>query len=452
MIVTKKTVSRRTVLRGLGASLALPLLDAMVPPLSALARSAANPVRRLGVVYVPNGIVMNKWVPTGLGREFELTPTLLPLQPFRDQLLVVGGLNSIPPKTELAEATGVHARASTRFLTGIPPKFTASGSQVEAGISMDQVLARELGRHTQLASLELGLDSSESAGTCDLGFSCAYTNTIAWRSPTTPLPTEHNPRAVFERLFGATGTTSSGARLASAKRDRTILDSVSGKVAALQRDLGAGDRAKLGEFLEAVRDVERRIQKSEEQSSRGLPEVIQPPGIPGTFSEHARLMYDLQVLAYQCDLTRVITFMIGREFSGRTYGEIGVPDAHHPTSHHQGDVEKLAKLAKINAFHMTLFSEYLAKLRNTADGDGSLLDHLIIVYGAGMSDSNSHSPEDLPVLLAGGGGGTLRGGRHLVYPSRTPLSNLHVSLLDKMGVPIDRFGDSNGTFSDLSDV
>jgi hypothetical protein len=452
MIATKKTVSRRTVLRGLGASLALPLLDAMVPPLSALAKSAANPVRRLGVVYVPNGIVMNKWVPTGLGREFELPPTLLPLQPFREQLLVVGGLNSIPPKTELAEATGVHARASTRFLTGIPPKFTASGSQVEAGVSMDQVLARELGRHTQLASLELGLDSSESAGTCDLGFSCAYTNTIAWRSPTTPLPTEHNPRAVFERLFGATGTTSSSARLASAKRDRTILDSVSGKVAALQRDLGAGDRAKLGEFLEAVRDVERRIQKSEEQSSRGLPEVIQPAGIPGSFSEHARLMYDLQVLAYQCDLTRVITFMIGREFSGRTYAEIGVPDAHHPTSHHQGDVEKLAKLAKINAFHMTLFAEYLEKLRNTPDGDGSLLDHMIIVYGAGMSDSNSHSPEDLPVLLAGGGGGTLRGGRHLVYPSRTPLSNLHVSLLDKMGVPIDRFGDSNGTFSDLSDV
>jgi hypothetical protein len=452
MIVTKKTVSRRTVLRGLGASLALPLLDAMVPPLTALANSAARPVRRLGVVYVPNGMVMNRWVPTAVGREFELTPTLLPLQPFKEQLLVLGGLNSIPPKTELAEATGVHARASTRFLTGIPPKFTASGSQVEAGISMDQILARELGRETQLASLELALESSESAGTCDLGFSCAYTNTIAWRSPTTPLPMEHNPRAVFQRLFGASGTTGSGARLASARRDRSILDSVSSKVSTLQLDLGSRDRAKLSEFLDAVRDVERRIQKIEEQSARELPEVVQPSGIPASFSEHARLMFDLQVLAYQCDLTRMITFMIGREFSGRTYGEIGVPDAHHPTSHHQGDLEKLAKLAKINAFHMTLFAEYLEKLRNTPDGDGSLLDHLIVVYGAGMSDSNSHSPEDLPVLLLGGGGGTLRGGRHLIYPSRTPLANLHLSLLDKMGASIDRLGDSTGTFSDLSGV
>ncbi len=387
-----------------------------------------------------------------MGKTFELTPTLMPLQPFRDQVLVLSGLNSIPPKTALAEATGVHARASTRFLTAVPPKFTASGSQVEAGVSMDQLLARELGQQTQLASLELALDSSESAGTCDLGFSCAYTNTIAWRSPTTPLPMEHDPRAVFERLFGTSGTTDSAKRQAIARRDRSILDSVTAKVSDLRAGLGSGDRAKLAEYLDAVRDVERRIRKSEQQSDRALPVVGQPAGVPGTFAEHARLMFDLQVLAYQCDLTRVITFMIGREFSGRTYAEIGVPDAHHPTSHHQGDAEKIAKLEKINLFHMQLFAYYLEKLRATPDGDGSLLDHMMIVYGAGMADGNSHAPVNLPVLLLGGGAGLLESGRHISYPAATPLANLHVSLLNKMGVPVDRLGDSTGTFAELSGV
>jgi Protein of unknown function (DUF1552) len=346
----------------------------------------------------------------------------------------------------------VHARASTRFLTAVPPKFTASGSQVEAGVSMDQLLARDSARFTQLASLELALESSESAGTCDLGFSCAYTNTIAWRSATTPLPMEHNPRAVFERLFGASGTTDGAARLAIAQNDRSLLDSVTDKVKTLEHGLGARDRAKLGEFVEAVRDVERRIQKAEEQSSRELPVIGQPPGIPATFAEHARLMFDLQVLAYQSDLTRVITFMVGHEFSGRTYGEIGCPDAHHPTSHHQGDVEKIGRLAKINLFHMQLFAEYLQKLHSTPDGDGTLLDNLTLIYGAGMADGNSHSPENLPVLLLGGGAGQLKGGRHLHYPAGTPLANLHVTLLDRMGVTVLRLGDSNGEVDELSGV
>jgi hypothetical protein len=450
MIITKKALHRRTVLRGIGASLALPLLDGMVPALTAFAKTAAKPASRFGVVYVPNGIVMNHWLPAADGAAFELTPTLNALAPFRDRLVVVSGLNSRPPASQAGQATGVHARASTRFLTGVPPKFTASGSEVEAGVSVDQIVAKELGQHTQLASLELALESSESAGTCDLGFSCAYTNTISWRSPRTPLPMEHNPRAVFERLFGDGGTSGTAARLARMRRDRSILDSVTEKVSQLERGLGARDRAKLGEYLDAVRDVERRIQNAEEQSARELPVIEQPAGIPASFSEHAKLMFDLQVLAYQSDLTRVVTFMMGREFSGRTYPEIGVPDAHHPISHHQGDAEKLAKLAKINRFHVELFTSYVEKLKSTADGDGSLLDHMVLVYGAGMSDSNAHSPENLPVLLLGGANGLMKGGRHLRFDPDTPLGNLHVTLLGKLGIEVDRLGDSNDRLEQLS--
>jgi hypothetical protein len=450
MIITRRAVDRRTVLRGIGTTLALPLLDAMVPALTALTKTAARPVRRLGVVYVPNGVMMDSWTPAAEGTAFELTPTLKPLEPFRDRIVVVSGLHSRPPATASAQATGVHARASTRFLTATPPKFTASGSEVEADVSMDQRIARELGRQTQLASLELALESSESAGTCDLGFSCAYTNTIAWRGRSTPLPMENNPRAVFERMFGDSGTTDRAARLARMQDDRSILDSIGEKVAGLERGLGSRDRAKLGEYLEAVRDVERRIGMAEEQNARELPLVGQPSGIPPSFGDHARLMFDLQVLAYQCDLTRVITFMVGREFSGRTYPEIGVPDAHHPISHHQGDKNKIAGCARINQLHTELFGAYLEKLRATADGDATLLDNVLIVYGAGMSDSNSHSPEDLPVLLAGGGAGLVSKGRHVRYPADTPLANLHLTILDKMGVPVDRMGDSTGKLDELT--
>ncbi len=450
MIITRRAVDRRTVLRGFGAALALPLLDAMVPALTATARSAARPVRRLGVVYLPNGVMMDSWTPSGEGGAFELSPTLRPLAPFRDRLIVVSGLHSRPPASAASQATGVHARASTRFLTATPPKFTASGSDVQAGVSMDQRIAKALGEHTQLASLELALESPESAGTCDLGFSCAYTNTIAWRSPTTPLPMENNPRAVFERMFGDSGTTDRAARMARIEDDRSILDSIGDKISSLGRGLGSRDRAKLAEYLEAVRDVERRIGRAEEQNARELPVVGQPSGIPVSFEDHAKLMFDLQVLAYQCDLTRVITFMVGREFSGRTYPEIGVPDAHHPISHHQGDKGKIAGCAKINLLHTQLFAAYLEKLRATPDGDGTLLDNVLLLYGAGMSDSNSHSPDDLPVLLAGGGAGLVTKGRHVRHPADTPLANLHLTLLDTMGVPIDRMGDSTGKIDALS--
>jgi hypothetical protein len=448
MIVTRKAIGRRTVLRGFGTAVALPLLDAMVPALTAFQKTGAKPVNRFGAVYVPNGIMMREWTPSAEGSAFEFTPILKPLEPFRDRLLVLSGLNSTPPAKQTG-APGVHARASTRFLTDTPPKVT-NGSDLEAGISMDQIAAMDLGRHTQLASLELGLESTESAASCDNGFNCVYTSTISWRGATTPLPTEHNPRVVFERMFGDTASTDPATRLARIQQERSILDSISQRIAKLEQHVGSGDRAKLDEYFEAIRDIERRIQNAEQQSSRELPVVDQPAGIPATFEEHAKLMYDLYALAYQCDMTRVITFMIAHEFSGRTYPEIGVPDAHHPISHHQNDPARLAKLAKINTYHTTLFASFLEKLGSTPDGDGSLLDHVMIVYGAGMSDSNAHDPKNLPILLAGGGAGQLKGGSHLRFPKDTPLANLHITLLDKLGVHVETLGDSAGELSELS--
>jgi hypothetical protein len=447
MIITKKAINRRTILRGLGASVALPLLDAMVPALTAFQKTAAKPVNRFGAVYVPNGMVMPNWTPASEGSAFEFTPILKPLEPFRDRLLVLSGLNSTPPARQ--GAVGVHARASTRFLTDMPPKVT-NGADLEAGISMDQIAAQALGQHTQLASLELGLESTESAASCDNGFNCVYTSTISWRSATTPLPTEHNPREVFERLFGDTSSTDPATRLARIQQERSILDSVSQRISGLEQRVGSGDRAKLHEYFEAIRDIERRIQNAEQQSAKQLPVVDQPAGIPATFEEHAKLMFDLYVLAYQCDLSRVITFMIAHEFSGRTYPQIGVPDAHHPISHHQNDPARIAKLVKINTYHTTLFASFLEKLQSTPDGDGSLLDHAMIVYGAGMSDSNAHDPKNLPILLAGGGAGHLKGGNHLRFPKDTPLANLHVTLLDKLGVRVEKLGDSAGELSQLS--
>ena len=448
MILTRKAISRRAVLRGIGATVALPFLDAMVPSLYAAGTVAANPTNRLSVVYVPNGVMMPSWTPTAVGSAFEFSPILKSLEPFRNQMLVLSGLNSKPPAPKLGEGNGQHARASTRFLTDMPPKF-ATGSDLYAGISMDQILARQLGEKTQLASLELSLESTESAGACDPGFSCAYSSTISWRGPTTPLPMENNPRTVFERLFGDSGTNPA-AREARMEQQRSILDAVTGKVARLERRLGAGDRAKLNEYVEGVRDVERRIQNAEAQSVQALPDFAHPAGIPATFEEHAKLMFDLQVLALQSDMTRVMTFMIGREFSGRQYPEIGVPDAHHPISHHQGDAAKIASLTKINAYHVQMFAYYLDRLRATPDGDGSLLDHVTIIYGAGMSDSNAHDPLNLPIILAGGGGGRIKGGRHLRYPTDTPLANLHLTVMDGMGVHSDKLGDSTGTFDQLS--
>ena len=444
MMISRKALPRRTVLRGIGTTLALPLLDGMVPALTALSRTAARPVKRLGVVYVPNGIVMEQWTPAAAGAGFEMTPTLQPLTPFRDRLLVVSGLSNKGPDN-------VHETGATGFLTGVPPRRT-QGSELGAGVSVDQVVAGETARHTQLASLELALESGEDVGTCGAGYTCAYTNTICWRSATTPLPMETNPRTVFERLLGDAGGTDPAARLARIEQNRSLLDAVTDKVAALRRDLGARDRHKLGEYLEAVRDIERRIQRAEAQVDQPLPDIAAPLGIPTSFDEHAKLMFDLQVLAYQTDLTRVVSFMLSREYSGRTYPEIGVPEAHHPTSHHQNDPDKLAKLARINTYHISLLAYYLEKLRATPDGDGSLLDHVMVLYGAGLSDGNRHSSENLPILLAGGGAGTLDCGRHVRCADPTPMSNLHVTLMDKLGLPVERFGTSTGGIETLSNV
>ncbi|MEP7306821.1 MAG: DUF1552 domain-containing protein [Acidobacteriota bacterium] len=437
MIISRKSIPRRAVLRGLGATFALPLLDSMVPAMTALAQTAAKPINRLGVMYPVNGMIMEQWTPAAVGAGFELSPTLGGLAPFRDQLLVLSGLACVPTP---GRPGGAHAKASTRFLTDISPP--TSETFLDAGVSMDQIAARVTGEHTQLASLELAIESGETAGACDVGFACAYTNTISWRSANTPLPTENNPRAVFERLFGDSGSTNPAARRARIAQDKSVLDSVIEEAATLRGALGPGDRGKLVEYLDAIRDVERRIQKAEEQSSRELPTIDHPAGIPATYDEHVRLLCDLQVLAFQADLTRVVTFMLGREFSGVTYPQIGVPDAHHPITHHQQEPEKIAKVAKINAYHVLQFAYLLEKLKSTPDGDGSLLDHAMVIYGTGMGDCNAHDPRSIPLVLAGGGAGELKGGRHIRYPKETPLANLHLTLLDKLGVRLDRIGDS----------
>jgi len=446
MVISQPALPPRRPVRGPGAAPAPPLLHSQVAAQSAPGTTAAKPIARFGVVYTPNGIMMPWWTPATEGAGFAFPSILKSLEPYRDHLLVLSGLNSRPPEGSTDGGGAPHARAATRFLTDVRPKFTM-GSDLHAGTSIDQILAKELGKHTELASLELSLESTESAGACDPGYSCAYTSTISWRSESTPLPMENNPRTLFERLFGDGSSTDPAARLARMQQQRSVLDSVSQKVASLQRGLGSGDRAKLGEYLESVRDVERRIQNAEAQRFDNLPTVDHPAGIPATFEEHAKLMFDLQVLAYQCDITRVITFMVGREFSGRQYPEIGVPDAHHPISHHMGDAAKIANVAKINTYHTQMFAYYLEKLRGTQDGDGSLLDHMTLIYGAGMSDSNAHDPLNLPVIVAGGGAGNLKGGRHIKYPKDTPLANLHISLLGQLGVPLEKIGDSGGALS-----
>jgi hypothetical protein len=442
MILSKKAISRRTVLRGLGAGISLPLLDSMVPAMTALAQSPARRVHRFGVVYVPNGMVMESYLPATVGASFEMTPTLQGMAPFREQTLVLSGLDCVPSP---GRPGGAHAKASTRYLTDISPP--TSETWLDAGISVDQILANEMGRDTQLASLELAIESSDTAGACDVGFACAYTNTISWRSANTPLPMQHNPRAVFERLFGDSGSTDVKVRLARMQRQRSVLDSVTEEAARLGGSLGPSDRTKLTEYLDAIRDVERRIQKAESQSDRELPVVDRPAGAPASYEDHVRLMFDLEVLAYQSDLTRIITLMLGREFSGMTYPQVGVPDAHHPVTHHAGEVEKIAKVAIINAYHVRLFGYLLEKLKATPDGDGTLLDNVTLIYGAGLSDCNAHSVTNVPVVLAGGGAGTLKGGRHVHYDS-VPLANLHLTLMDRFGVHWDKIGDSNGRIDD----
>jgi uncharacterized protein DUF1552 len=438
VIIAKKAIPRRTVLRGIGSVLALPLLDSMVPALSAFQKREAGPINRFGVMYVPNGMIMKNYLPLTEGAGYELTPTLAALAPFREHVLVLGGLECIPTP---GRPGGAHAKASTRFLTDVSPP--TSETWLDAGISMDQILAQETGKHTQLASLELAIESGETSGACDTGFACPYTNTISWKSQNTPLPTQNNPRVVFERLFGDSGSTDPKARLVRLRQQRSVLDSVGEEVARLQGALPQSDRTKLSEYLDAIRGVEQRIQVAEAQSDQELPLVDHPSGIPNSWEDHVNLMFDLMVLAFQCDLTRVITFMVGHEHSGMTYPQIGVPDAHHPISHHQQEPEKVAKVAKINAYHVRMFAGLLERLHATSDGDGTLLDHVTMMYGAGMADSNSHSPIDIPMILAGGGAGHLKGGRHVRFKNM-PLANLHLTLLDQFGVQIDRIGDSTG--------
>ena len=449
MIITKKAIPRRTVLRGIGASLALPLLDGMVPALTAMQNTPARAVKRLGIVYHPNGIVPAGWLPKGTGTDFTFGPTMAALEPYRNQMLILSNLDNVEADAK-GDGPGDHARAGGSYLTGVHVR--KSETNVEAAMSMDQIAATAFEKDTQLGSLQLTLDANTMVGSCDGGYSCAYSNTLSWRNPTLPLMAENDPRVVFERLFGASDSTDAKVRTARLRQDRSLLDSITERISTLQRELGAGDKRKVDNYLESVRDVERRIQKAEEQSSREMPHVEKPGGVPATFEEHTALMYDLQLLAYQSDLTRVITFMYGREITGRTYPALGINESHHSISHHGEDPEKLAKLAVIQAHHVSLFANYLAKLKATPDGDGSLLDHSMILFGSGISNSDRHTHVELHPIVVGGGGGTIKGGRHIAHPTGTPLANLHLTLLNKMGVPIDKLGDSNGQMNDLSGV
>jgi len=446
MLITKMHVPRRTVLRGLGATLALPLLDCMVPALTAQQKTAAAPVRRFGVFYVPNGMAMGYWFPKAAGPLTELPPTLQSLNAFKAQTLLVGGLAD--EAANLTTRAGDHARSAGTFLTCVPFK-AISDSNVIVEVTMDQIAARQLAKETQLASLELALESTVMLGACD-GASCALTNTISWSTPTTPNPCENDPRAVFERLFGASGSTDPAARLSRLRRDQSVLDFVTDEIARFDRRLGPRDQAKFGEYLDAVRDIERRIQKAEEQNSRELPVVEQPMGIPTDYAEHAKLMMDLLAMAYQTDLTRISTFMLAREVSSRAYPEIGVSDSHHPLSHHQDEAAKLERLHKINEYHFRQFAHLVEKLHATPEGDGSMLDHTLFLYGTGISDSNTHFHDDLPIALIGGKNAGIKGGRYIRNPKGTPLANLHVSILDMLGTPVEKFGDSTGPIEHLT--
>ena len=440
MMIFKKAIPRRTFLRGVGASLALPLLDGMVPVFASARQLSAWQPKRLSIVYAANGMIMSKWTPATTGSAFDMTPILQPLTPFRDRLLVLTGLTHNEGRAHPDESTGDHARAGATYLTGVHPRKT-EGADTRAAMTADQIAAKAFGAETQLASLEICVDSPVLLGQCEAGYTCAYMNTICWSTPTTPVPMENRPRVVFEHLFGDNDSSDAAVRLRQIRTDHSILDSVSDKVNRLMRELTPADRTKLTEYFDAVRDVEQRIHKAEQQTGQDLPTMERPTGVPARFDEHARLMYDLQVLAFQTDLTRVCTFMTGREFGGRTYNEIGIPEGHHTLTHHQYKQEKIDKVVRINIYQMTHFAYFLDKLKSTPDGDGSLFDHTLILYGSSLSDGNLHWHSNLPILLLGGG---IRGGRHLLYPEDTPMANLLLTMLDMLKVPVDRLGDSTG--------
>jgi len=444
VIITKKALPRRTFLCGLGATVALPLLDAMIPSLTALAETPANPVRRLGFVYVPMGCDITSWTPPGeSGPLGELSSSLSPLAPVKDAITVISNL-------ELRNAyPGTHATSNAAFLSAAKAKWTES-TDYYLGTTVDQIAAQQMGQDTQLRSLELAMDLMDMVGQCDNGYACVYQNNLSWSSPTSPLPAEAHPRIVFERLFGEGGSPEE--RRAALGRRSSLLDWVRDDIVRLQGKLGPGDRVKVSEYLDSVRELERRIEKAEDRSPDSpLPDLDRPVGVPAAYADHARLMFDLQVLALQADVTRVITFQLARESSNRTYPEVGVPDPHHVTSHHGGDPKKIAKVAKINQFHVSLFAEFVEKLRSVPEGDGTLLDNSLYLYGSGMGNPNIHDHVNLPIIVAGGGAGKARGGRHLKYEEATPLANLHLTLLDSVGVHLDTFADSTGKIDTLLD-
>ncbi len=445
MIITQKYLSRRTFLRGSGAALALPLLDAMIPALGASNRTPAQPVKRLGYVYIPMGAHLPAWTPVTEGPLEALTPILSSLEAHRSQVSVISNL-----ELKNAYSAGNHATANSAFLSAAKAKMT-EGSDYELATTIDQIAAKRFGHQTPLPSLELAMDMTASIGNCDNGYACIYQNSLSWASPTAPLPAEAHPRVVFERLFG--DGSSPGERQAELRKDASILDWVRGNIATLQRQLGPADLARVSDYLDSIREVERRIQNAERRlTDAPQPDMDRPDDVPASHADHARLMFDLQVLALQGDLTRILTFQLARETSNRTYPEIGVTAGHHPTSHHSNRPGKVADLVKINAYHVSLFAYFLKRLKATPDGAGNLLDHSLILCGSGMGNPDVHDHVDLPILLAGGGAGTHRGGKHIRYSEPTPLANLHLTMLDKVGVPLDAFQDSSRKLKELYDT
>lgn len=444
MTITKKALVRRTLLRGMGATVALPLLDAMVPAMTATTATPARPVRRLGYIFVPMGSDITRWTPPGDDSLSELSPILQPLAPHKDHLTVVTNM-------ELRNAyPGTHATSNSAYLSCAKAKLTES-SDYYLGTTVDQIAAKQIGQGTPLPSLELGTEILDVVGQCDDGFACVYQNNLSWSSPTTPLPYEAHPRKVFGRLFGE---GSPEERSKTLKKKASLLDRVKSDISRLQRELGAGDRARIDQYLNSVREVERRIQIAESGASEKTtaPDMERPVGVPAAYADHVRLMFDLQVLALQADITRVITFQLAREGSTRSYNEIGVSEPHHPLTHHGNDPSKIAKVAKINEYHVSLFGYLIEKLKTTPDGEGSLLDHSLYLYGSGMGDPNLHDHINLPIMVAGGGAGRMKGGRHIRYADRTPLANLHVTLLQKAGVHMDSFADSKGRVEELLSI
>jgi uncharacterized protein DUF1552 len=462
MINTGRYLPRRTFLRGLGALVALPALDAMTPAFAAHAFAARSGGARLAeaageggplrlvFTYVPNGVTMADWRPSAAGTGFEFTRILKPLEPFRDDMLLLSGL-AHKNGNALGDGPGDHARAAASYLTGVHPRKTA-GADIQNGVSVDQIAATHLAGRTRFASLELGCDDSRTVGNCDSGYSCAYTNSLSWRGPATPMPPETNPRLVFERLFGDIDTSvPADVRARRLLHRRSILDLVTDRTSRLMRDLGPTDRRKLDEYLTSVREIETRIERAEKDPTGLTPGIDKPTGVPVLYEDYVNLMCDLQIVALQTDATRVITMMMGREGSMRTYPEIGVPDPHHPLTHHRGNAEWIEKVTTINAMHMALFAGFVKKMKATPDGDGTLLDHAIVVYGSGLSDGNRHTHNDLPVALIGRGGG-LRPGRHVVYPADTPMTNLYLTLLDRVGVHPEELGDSTGRVEHVTEI